>query len=89
MGIPLILVRKQGKLPGEIYERRFDLEYGEDVIQIHKSDITEGDNILIIDDLIATGGTVKAAAELFTEAKAGWRRYSASSVFPFFPIRKS
>ncbi len=68
--IPLILVRKKGKLPGETYERRFTLEYGEDIIQVHKSDVKEGDNILIIDDLIATGGTVKAAADLLVAAKA-------------------
>jgi adenine phosphoribosyltransferase len=88
MGIPLILVRKQGKLPGEIYERRFDLEYGEDVIQIHKSDITEGDNILIVDDLIATGGTVKAAAELFTEAKARVEEIFCVIGLPFLPYKE-
>lgn len=86
--LPLILVRKKGKLPGEIYEKRFSLEYGEDVIQIHKADIKEGDNILIIDDLIATGGTVKAAAELFTEAKAEVHEIFCVIGLPFLPYKE-
>jgi adenine phosphoribosyltransferase len=65
--IPQILVRKAGKLPGEIKEKRFSLEYGEDVIQIHTQDVKPGANVLLIDDLIATGGTLKAAAELISE----------------------
>ncbi len=86
--IPLILVRKKGKLPGETYEKRFQLEYGEDVIQIHKADIKEGENILIIDDLIATGGTVKAAAELFTEAGAQVHEVFCVIGLPFLPYKE-
>ncbi|MFP4179796.1 MAG: adenine phosphoribosyltransferase [Spirochaetaceae bacterium] len=67
MGLPLILLRKTGKLPGEKREKRFTLEYGEDVIQVHVSDVEEGSNILLVDDLIATGGTLKASAELLRE----------------------
>lgn len=67
MGLPLILLRKTGKLPGEKREKRFTLEYGEDVIQVHVSDVKEGSNILLVDDLIATGGTLKASAELLRE----------------------
>ncbi len=65
--VPQILVRKAGKLPGETKEKRFALEYGEDVIQIHTQDVHQGSNVLLIDDLIATGGTLKAAAELIHE----------------------
>ncbi len=65
--VPQILVRKAGKLPGETNEKRFSLEYGEDVIQIHTKDVQAGANVLLIDDLIATGGTLKAAAELIGE----------------------
>ena len=66
--IPLILVRKKGKLPGETLTKGFELEYGWDEIQIHKADVPPGGTILIIDDLVATGGTLKAAAELLSEA---------------------
>ena len=67
MGIPLILVRKKGKLPGKTREKHFDLEYGQDIVAIHESDVNKGDRVLIVDDLIATGGTVKAAGELIEE----------------------
>jgi len=70
LGIPQILVRKAGKLPGEKREKRFTLEYGEDVIQVHTSDVGKGDTVLLVDDLIATGGTLKAAAELIEELGA-------------------
>jgi len=68
LGVPLILLRKSGKLPGEKREKRFTLEYGEDVLQVHVSDVKEGSHILLVDDLIATGGTLKAAAELLQES---------------------
>ena len=67
---PLVLVRKNGKLPGETYRRSFALEYGEDTIEVHKADIHNGMNVLIVDDLIATGGTLKATAEMVTIAGA-------------------
>jgi adenine phosphoribosyltransferase len=66
--LPLILVRKKGKLPGETYHASFSLEYGEDEIEVHKSDVKKGQRIVLVDDLIATGGTIKAAADLFVSA---------------------
>jgi adenine phosphoribosyltransferase len=69
-GVPLILVRKEGKLPGEKLTKRFSLEYGEDVIQVHRQDIPAGKKVLIVDDLIATGGTLKATRELLQEGGA-------------------
>ena len=69
-GIPLVVIRKKGKLPGATFRKSFALEYGEDTIEIHKSDVSEGMRILIVDDLIATGGTLKASAELLIEAGA-------------------
>lgn len=70
LAIPLILARKKGKLPGQVIEKSFALEYGEDVIQIQKNDIKTGENLLLIDDLVATGGTLKAAAEIIEESGA-------------------
>ncbi len=63
-GLPLILLRKKGKLPGETYGIKFTLEYGQDVLEVHRSDVSKGQRILLVDDLIATGGTLDAAAQL-------------------------
>jgi adenine phosphoribosyltransferase len=63
-GLPLILLRKKGKLPGETYRISFTLEYGEDVLEMHRSDVHPGQRLLLVDDLIATGGTLNAAAQL-------------------------
>jgi len=70
LGLPLVLARKPGKLPGKVIEKRFSLEYGEDAIQIQKNDIKKGDKILLVDDLVATGGTLKAAAEIIEDSGA-------------------
>lgn len=87
-GLPLILVRKKGKLPGETISRTFELEYGQDVIQVHKNDIRKGSNILIVDDLVATGGTLKAAAEIFTEAGAVVKEIFSVVGLPFLNYRE-
>jgi adenine phosphoribosyltransferase len=68
--LPLILIRKKGKLPGETYREEFTLEYGTDIIEAHKADIKAGSKVLVVDDLIATGGTLKAAAALLARGKA-------------------
>ena len=64
LGIPLILIRKKGKLPGDTYECSYALEYGTATIEVQKSDISKGQKVLVIDDLIATGGTLGAAKNL-------------------------
>jgi adenine phosphoribosyltransferase len=61
---PLILLRKKDKLPAERHSVDFQLEYGEATIEVHKDSIDKNDKVLIIDDLIATGGTAEAAAKL-------------------------
>jgi adenine phosphoribosyltransferase len=61
---PFILLRKKNKLPAEVHSVDFELEYGTATIEIHKDSIEKNDSVLIIDDLIATGGTAEAAAEL-------------------------
>lgn len=70
MGIPLILVRKKGKLPGKTLSKAYELEYGQAEMEMHEADIPAGARILIVDDLIATGGTVRAAAEIIKDAGA-------------------
>ena len=61
---PFILLRKKNKLPAETHSVDFELEYGTATIEVHKDSINENDSVLIIDDLIATGGTAEAAAKL-------------------------
>jgi adenine phosphoribosyltransferase len=68
--LPLILIRKKGKLPGPSYSARFQLEYGEDQIEVQRHDVRGGARILLVDDLIATGGTLKAACGLLEGAGA-------------------
>ena len=61
---PFIMLRKKDKLPADVHSVDFELEYGKATIEVHKDSISEGDSVLIIDDLIATGGTADAAAKL-------------------------
>jgi adenine phosphoribosyltransferase len=66
----LVLIRKKGKLPADTFSQDFVLEYGKSTIEIHKDSINKNESVLIIDDLIATGGTAEAAAKL-VEASGG------------------
>tara|TARA_B100000686_G_C16553025_1_gene843645 strand:- start:473 stop:1000 length:528 start_codon:yes stop_codon:yes gene_type:complete len=66
---PFILLRKKNKLPAETHSVDFELEYGTATIEVHKDSIEENDSVLIIDDLIATGGTAEAAAKLVEISK--------------------
>ena len=61
---PFVLVRKKGKLPRETVSVKYDLEYGSAEIEVHKEDIRPGERVVLVDDLLATGGTMSAAAEL-------------------------
>ncbi len=61
---PFIMLRKKNKLPAEVHSVDFELEYGTATIEVHKDSINKGDRVLVIDDLIATGGTAEAAAKL-------------------------
>lgn len=67
LGLPLILIRKKGKLPGDTYECSYALEYGTATVEVHKSDVKKGQKVLVIDDLIATGGTLSAAKNLIEQ----------------------
>ena len=66
---PFIMLRKKNKLPADVHSVDFELEYGTATIEVHKDSINENDAVLIIDDLIATGGTAEAAAKLIEISK--------------------
>ncbi len=61
---PFVLVRKKGKLPCETIEQEYELEYGSAIVEMHKDAITKGQRVVVVDDLIATGGTIKASIDL-------------------------
>ncbi len=67
---PFIMFRKKNKLPSDVHSVDFELEYGTATIEVHKDSLDENDSVLIIDDLIATGGTAEAAAKLVQISKA-------------------
>ena len=66
---PLILIRKKNKLPADKYSEDFELEYGKSTIEIHKDSIEKNEKTIIIDDLIATGGTAEASAKLIEKSE--------------------
>ena len=66
---PFIMLRKKNKLPADVHSVDFELEYGTATIEVHKDSISENDSVVIIDDLIATGGTAEAAAKLVEVSK--------------------
>jgi adenine phosphoribosyltransferase len=68
LGKPIVPVRKEGKLPSETHRVRYELEYGFDAVEMHRDGIDAGDRVLIVDDLLATGGTMAAAARLVERA---------------------
>ncbi len=70
MGCGVTLLRKPGKLPGNIVSQTYALEYGTDELQMHENALTSNDKVLIIDDLLATGGTVLAADKLIRSTGA-------------------
>ena len=67
LGKPFVPVRKKGKLPCETISAKYDLEYGSAEIEMHKDSITKGQKVVIVDDLIATGGTIEACIKLIEE----------------------
>ena len=67
---PFIMLRKKNKLPADVHSVDFELEYGTATIEVHKDSLDKNDNVLIIDDLIATGGTAEAAAKLVEMSNA-------------------
>ena len=86
--IPLILIRKKGKLPGDTYECSYSLEYGTATVEVHKADIKKGQNILVVDDLIATGGTLAAAKNLIEQGGAEVTDFFGVIGLPFLNYQK-
>ena len=70
LSVGFIPVRKKGKLPGDTIGQAYELEYGTDRVEIHRDAITQGETVLIVDDLIATGGTAVATLDLLRQAGA-------------------
>ncbi len=68
LGAGFVLIRKPGKLPAETISETYELEYGTDTIEMHKDAIEKGEKVLLFDDLLATGGTAKAACNLIEKA---------------------
>lgn len=76
LNLPFIPVRKPGKLPREVISESYSLEYGEDKLEIHVDAIQDGDKVLMVDDLLATGGTIEATAKLI-ERLGGEAKHAA------------
>ena len=76
LNLPVVLARKKGKLPNETYRAEYELEYGTDIIEIQKLDLLPGEHLLIVDDLIATGGTLVALRNIIEQAGS-----SVSNIF--------
>ncbi len=70
LGVAFIPVRKPGKLPREVISQSYQLEYGEDILELHTDALTDQDKVLMVDDLLATGGTIEATAKLIRQLGA-------------------
>lgn len=68
LGVGLVPIRKPGKLPAETFQIEYDLEYGSNKLEIHRDAFTSGARVLVVDDLLATGGTIAAASSLIEQA---------------------
>ncbi|MGP1587634.1 MAG: adenine phosphoribosyltransferase [Treponemataceae bacterium] len=89
LNLPLVLIRKKGKLPGETYKASYQLEYGTAEIEVHKSDVKSGQRFLVVDDLIATGGTFNGAKNLLEQAGATVIEFAGIIALPFLNFQKN
>jgi adenine phosphoribosyltransferase len=88
MNIPIIPIRKKGKLPGVTLSKKFDLEYAQAEIEVHSADVPRGKRVLLLDDLIATGGTLNASRSLLTEGGAEVPEIFGIVALPFLGFQK-
>lgn len=77
LGVPLVLIRKKGKLPGDLISRSYNLEYGTATVEVHQTAVLQGRKVLIVDDLLATGGTALASVALVRELGAASVAFTA------------
>jgi len=89
MNIPLIIIRKKGKLPGITLSKKYDLEYAQAEIEVHHADVPAGKRVLLIDDLIATGGTLNAARSLLITGGAEVPEIFGVVGLPFLNYQKA
>jgi len=87
--LPLLLIRKKGKLPGKTYACEYALEYGSATIEAHQADIKRGGQYLVIDDLIATGGTLAACKNILNQGGASVAEFCAVIGLSEFPYQKA
>ncbi|NLL99858.1 MAG: adenine phosphoribosyltransferase [Treponema sp.] len=83
LGLPLVLIRKKGKLPGKTFSASYALEYGTAEIEVHQDDIKKGQKLLVVDDLIATGGTLNATKNIIERAGASVTEFFGIVGLPF------
>ncbi len=88
LGAGFVLVRKQGKLPSETIGREYELEYGSDGLEIHTDAVSPGDRVLVVDDLIATGGTSEAAIRVIEQGRGTVAGFAAIVDLPDLGGRK-
>ena len=88
MGIPLILIRKKGKLPGITLAKKYVLEYAQAEIEVHQEDVPKGKRVLLIDDLIATGGTLNAARDILIAGGAEVPEFFGVVGLPFLNYKE-
>ncbi len=89
LGKGLVLVRKKGKLPAETISAEYELEYGSDILEVHRDAVCEGENIVIIDDLLATGGTARAVCDLASQLGANVKKIVFAIELPFLKGRET
>lgn len=85
MGVGLVPVRKKGKLPYHTHSITYDLEYGQDTLEIHQDALTKGAKVLIVDDLLATGGTTRATVDLIE--KVGGKVEGIAFLIELLPLK--
>ena len=88
LDLPLVLARKPGKLPYETVSEEYDLEYGTDKLEIHTDAVSSGDRVVVVDDLIATGGTLLAACKLVERLGGTVAGVSAIVALTFLPFEE-
>ena len=89
LGVGFVPVRKPGKLPRETLSETYSLEYGEDAVQMHRDALAPGSRVLVVDDVLATGGTLAATARLVAQAGAEVHAIAVVMELTFLPGRKT